>query len=212
MTKILHIISSPRGDESLTKKLGNAIIANLLKKHPASQVTELDLSKDPFPHLDQITINGFFTAPEQRDSALSAAVQRSDAAVAQLLDADIIVIGAPMYNAGITSGLKAYFDHIARARVTFRYTEHGPEGLCIGKKAYVAISSAGVFDKEEMRSSDFVSSYITHFLNFIGISDLAVFRVEGTSIPVLKDVALEKALNRIDAAFAETETVASPER
>lgn len=194
MTKVLHVISSTRGEESSTIKLGNAIIEKIKTGDPAATVKELNLSITPFPHLDQLQINSFFTPEDLRTPEQVEAVKRSNDAVAELQDADIIIIGAPMYNFSISSGLKAYFDHIARAKLTFRYSEGGAEGLLKNKKAYIAFSSAGVFDNEHMKVYDFAVPYIKHFLGFIGITDVITFRVEGTAIPGLQETAMEKAL------------------
>lgn len=207
MTKVLHIISSTRGAESLTRKLGNVIIDKVMANDPETVVKEVDLSKDPFPHLKQEQINAFFTPPENRTPELADAISRSDDAVAELFDSDVIVIGVPMYNFSITSSLKAYFDHLARARVTFRYTENGSEGLLKNKKAYIAVSSAGVFENDKMRPYDFATPYVKHFLWFIGITDITVFRVEGTAIPELQATAMDKAYESIETAFGETVTV-----
>lgn len=203
MTKVLHIISSTRGDSSLTRKLGAEIVEKIKASEPAAVVNELNLSENPFPHLENEQINSFFTPPEHRTPEQIELIRRSDEAVAQLFDADVIVIGAPMYNFGITSSLKAYFDHIARARVTFQYTENGSEGLCTGKKAYIAVGSAGIFDNDKMRAFDFATPYIKHFLWFVGIADVTVFRIEGTAIPGMQETAFEKALESVERAFAD---------
>jgi FMN-dependent NADH-azoreductase len=197
MAKILHIISSTRGPESLSIKLGNAIIERLKANDPNVVVKELDLSKNPYPHLEQEQVKSFITPEEYRTPEQVIAVKRSDEAIAELQEADVLVIGAPMYNYSITSSLKAYFDHIARARVTFSYTENGAVGLLKNKKAYIAFSSAGVFNNDHMKAYDFAVPYIKHFLGFIGITDVNVFRVEGTAIPGLQESALDNALESI---------------
>ena len=133
-----------------------------------------------------------------RTPELNMAVKNSDEAIAELQNADTIIISAPMYNFSITSGLKAYFDHVARAKITFKYTETGWEGLLKNKKAYVAISSAGIFNSGEMKQYDFATPYIKHFLGFIGITDATVFRVEGSGIPELQGSAMDKAINTVN--------------
>lgn len=90
-----------------------------------------------------------------------------------------------MYNFSITSGLKAYFDHIARAKVIFRYDENGSEGLLKNKKANIAVGATGLFDSDIGRPFDFATPYVKHFLSFIGITDVAIFRVEGAAVPEL---------------------------
>lgn len=195
--KVLHIMSSTRGIDSLTIKLGNAIVDRIKANYPNTVVKELNLSKNPYPHLEQEQINSFFTPEDMRTPEQITAIKRSDEAVADLQEADIVIVGSPMYNYSITSSLKAYFDHIARAKVTFRYTENGAEGLLKNKKAYIAFSSAGIFSNEHMLAYDFAVPYIKHFLGFIGITDVTVFRVEGTAIPGLQETAFDKAVESI---------------
>jgi len=122
------------------------------------------------------------------------AVRHSEEAIADITEADILVIGAPMYNFSIPSALKAWIDHVVRAGVTFKYDANGPEGLVKGKKVYIALSSGGVFSDGPMRSMDFAEPYLRHILGFIGLTDVTLFRVEGLSIPGVRETALEKAV------------------
>jgi FMN-dependent NADH-azoreductase len=107
------------------------------------------------------------------------------------------VIGAPLYNFGIHSALKAWIDHIARAGVTFKYDENGPEGLIKGKKVYLAVSSGAIYSTGPMQSFYFVVPYLKAVLGFIGLTDMTVFRVEGSSMPGMQDSALEKGISSI---------------
>lgn len=195
MKKILHIISSPRGNASYSIQLGNAIVEKLKAAWPGSTVNEYNVADKHFPHLEEAHITSFFTPPEARTAANIEALQHSDEAIGELFDADIIVIGAPMYNFSIHSSLKAWLDHIARAGVTFSYGEGGPKGLVTGKKAYIAMSSGGVYSEGPMKDKDFVAPYLKAVLGFIGITDVTVVRAEGTSLPGLKDTALEKGIS-----------------
>ena len=196
--KILHIISSPQGDASVTKKLGNAIIEKITAKYPDSVVTERDLTTNLFPHLDKVQIGSWFTPAENRSPRQMSAIQISDEAIAEMQEADIYVIGAPFYNFAIPSTLKAYFDHIARPGITFRYNDNGqPEGLLKGKKAYVATASSGVYSEGEFQSFDFVSPYLQFLLGFLGITDVSIIRVEGRKIDGIKETAFEKGVERI---------------
>ncbi|RKS19184.1 FMN-dependent NADH-azoreductase [Flavobacterium endophyticum] len=197
MKKILHIISSPRGDASMSIKLGNAIIEKLQAAYPDSQVKEHDLLKDRFPHLDEMHIASFFTPEENRSAQNKEAIRPSDEAIQEITDADIIVIGTPLFNFGIPSSLKAWIDHIARAGVTFKYDENGPEGLVKGKKVYVAMASGGIYSDGPMASYDFAVPYLKSALGFLGMTDITVYRVEGTMIPTIQDTALEKAVDGI---------------
>jgi FMN-dependent NADH-azoreductase len=197
MKKILHIISSPRGEASLSIKLGNAIIEKIKAEYPGSTVKESNLVKQQFPHLEEAHLTSFFTPAESRTPANIAAVRHSEEAIQEIKDADIIVIGAPLYNFSIHSALKAWIDHIVRAGITFKYDENGPEGLLKGKKAYIALSSGGIYSDGPMKSLDFVEPYLKHILSFIGLTDITVFRVEGSSIPGVQDTALEKGISSI---------------
>ncbi len=195
--KILHLISSPRGEASFSVKLGDAIVEKLQATNPGSTVTTRNLTNTPFPHLEEVHINSFFTPAENHTPQLAEAVQHSNESIAELKAADAIVIGVPMYNFGIHSTLKAWIDHIARAGQTFSYSENGPEGLVKGKKVYLAISSGGVYSDGPMKAYDFTESYLRSVLGFLGMVDVAVYRVEGLSLPNLKDEALDKAVAAI---------------
>jgi len=191
---ILHIISSPRKGESYSIKLGNGLVEKLQAANPGSTVKVHDLTNKPFPHLEEAHLQSFFTPAENRTPEQQEAVRHSDEAIAEIQAADVIVIGAPLYNFGIPSTLKAWVDHIARAGVTFRYTANGPEGLIKGKKVYVAVSSGGVYSEGPMASYDFVAPYLKAVLGFLGMTDVTVARVEGVAIPDLQATALEKGL------------------
>ena len=195
--KILHLISSPRGGASFSIKLGNAIVEKLQAANPDSTLTTHNLVESPFPHLEEVHINSFFTPQESHTPKFAEAIKHSNEAIAQLKDADAIVIGAPMYNFGIHSSLKAWIDHIARAGQTFSYSEKGPEGLVKNKKVYLAISSGGVYSEGPMKPYDFTESYLRSVLRFLGMTDITVYRAEGLNMPDLKEVALDKAIESI---------------
>ncbi|MNI61633.1 FMN-dependent NADH-azoreductase [compost metagenome] len=195
--KILHLISSPRGEASFSVKLGDAIVEKLQAANPGSTVSIRNLTNTPFPHLEEVHINSFFTPAENHTPQLAEAVQHSNESIAELKAADAIVIGVPMYNFGIHSTLKAWIDHVARAGQTFSYSENGPEGLVKGKKVYLAISSGGVYSDGPMKAYDFTESYMRSVLGFLGMVDVTAYRVEGLSLPNLKDEALDKAVAAI---------------
>lgn len=197
MKKILHVISSPRGEESFSIKLGNAIVEKIVEANPGSVVKVNNLPGNKFPHLWDEQIVSFFTPPEYRTNENIQAIELSDQAINELLEADILVVGVPFYNFGIHSTLKAWIDHISRAGVTFRFTETGYEGLVHGKKAYLAIASGGIYSEGIMQSFDFAGPYLKAILGFLGITDVTIVRVEGTAIPDLKDHVLERAINSI---------------
>ena len=197
MKKILHIISSPRGEASLSIKLGNAIIEKVKAEYPASTVTERNLVMQHFPQLEEAHITSFYTPAENRTPANIEAARHSDEAIQELADADIIVIGAPLYNFSIHSSLKAWIDHIVRAGVTFKINENGAEGLIQGKKVYIAVSSGGIYSEGPWQPFDFAEPYLKHILSFIGLKDITTFRVEGSNIPGVKETALEKGISSI---------------
>lgn len=195
--KILHLISSPRGEASFSIKLGNALIEKLQAANTDSTVKVHNLAKKPFPHLEEAHLNSFFTPVESRTPEMLEAVKHSDDAIAELQDADTIVIGVPMYNFGIHSTLKAWIDHIARAGITFRYTESGPEGLVKDKKVYLAIATGGIYSEGAMKSFDFTEPYLRSVLGFLGMTDITAFRIEGVNMPQFKEQALAKGINSI---------------
>jgi FMN-dependent NADH-azoreductase len=197
MKKILHIISSPKGENSFSIRLSNAIIDKLKTEHAGSVVRVKDLTKNPFPHLEEATLAAFFTPAENHTPEDKAAVKHSDQAIAELKDADIIVIGAPLWNFGVPSVLKAWIDHIARANVTFKYSEAGPEGLIKNKKVYVAMASGAIYSSGPMQPYDFVSPYLKGLLGFLGMTDLKVFRVEGSAYSGQAALALQKGIDSI---------------
>jgi FMN-dependent NADH-azoreductase len=197
MKKVLHIISSPRGEASLSIKLGNAIIEKIKAEYPGSTVKESNLITQQFPHLEEAHLTSFFTPAESRTPANIEAIKHSDEAIQEIGDADIVVIGAPLYNFSIHSSLKAWIDHIVRAGITFKYDENGPEGLLKGKKVYIALASGGIYSDGPMQSLDFAEPYLKHILSFIGLADISVFRVEGSAIPGIQDTALEKGISSI---------------
>ncbi|MCZ4224007.1 FMN-dependent NADH-azoreductase [Pedobacter rhodius] len=197
MKKILHIISSPRGEDSMSIKLGKAIISKIQETYPGATVHEHNLAKQQFPHLEEAHLVAFFTPAENRSAENVEAIRHSNEAIAEIQDADIIVIDVPFYNFGIPSTLKAWVDHIARAGVTFKYGANGPEGLITGKKVYLAIASGGIYSDGLMQGYDFAAPYLKSVLGFLGMTDVSIFRVEGASIPVIQDTALEKGIQSI---------------
>lgn len=195
--KILHLISSPRKGESISIKLANSIIEKLQAKHPESTVSVRDLTTEVFPHLDEVHLTSFFTPAESRSPELLEAVKHSDKAISELMDADIIVIGVPMYNFSIPSTLKSWIDHVVRAGATFKYAENGVEGLVKDKKVYLAIATGGVYSDGPMKAGDFTEPYIKNILGFIGLTDITAVRAEGIAITGLKEHALTKAIEQI---------------
>lgn len=178
MTTVLHINSSARTNGH-ANQLTDAFVREWAAKHPDHRIVQRNLTVEPIPHLAEETINAFFTPAEQRTDAQREAVRVSDELVAELFAADVVVIGVPMYNFGIPSTLKAYFDHIARAGTTFRYTSNGAEGLVKGKKVYIVAARGGVYSGTP---ADTQTEYLKTFLGFIGIEDVSFIYAEGLNM------------------------------
>lgn len=196
--KVLHIISSPQGEASISKKLGNSIIEKIMEKYPGSILKERNLVETPFPHLDQGQIGSWFTPAENRSPEQLNAIKISDEAIAELMEADVYVIGAPFYNFAIPSTLKAYLDHVTRPGITFRYNEQGqPEGFLKNKKVFIATASSGVYSEGAFKSFDFVTPYLNFLLGFLGITDINIIRAEGLRIDGVKETAFEKGVESI---------------
>jgi FMN-dependent NADH-azoreductase len=197
MKKILHIISSPRGEASVSIKLGNAIVEKIKSTYPGSTVLENNLVEKQFPHLEESHLTSFFTPPENRTEANQLAIRHSESAIEEIMDADVIIIGAPLYNFSIHSTLKAWIDHIVRSGITFKYDENGAAGLVKNKKVYIALSSGFIYSEGEMKAMDFASPYLKAMLGFLGMTDVSIIRAEGTSIPGIQDNALTNAIASI---------------
>lgn len=148
-------------------------------RHAGTRVIRRDLAADAVPHLDAERFAAFTTAADARTPAQQAVIAYSDALIDELRAADHIVLGLPMYNFGVPSQLKAYFDHVARAGVTFRYTAAGAEGLLTGKKATVFATRGGVLAGTPM---DTQTAYVRDFLRFIGIADVEFVYAEGLAL------------------------------
>jgi FMN-dependent NADH-azoreductase len=175
MKTLLKIQSSLLGSNGQSSRLADDFIATWLRNHPAGRVITRDLANDPIPHLTAARFESFGSKPEERTAEQQAVVDFSDALIAELRAADTIVLAVPMYNFSVPSTLRAYFDHIARAGVTFRYTSAGPEGLLAGKQAYIFVTRAGIYPE----ALDTQTAYLRQFLGFIGIKDVKFVYAEG---------------------------------
>jgi FMN-dependent NADH-azoreductase len=192
MTTLLQINASINNGNGQSSQLARQFVAAVLKRDPQVKVVVRDVAAaEPVPHLTAERFGAFITSPEQRSAAQQAVVAYSDLLINELQQADVIVIGLPMYNFGVPSQLKAYFDHIARAGVTFKYTEQGPVGQLTGKRAYVFAARGGVYAGTPL---DTQSAYVRDFLRFVGITDVEFIYAEGLAIsPQSKEAGLAKA-------------------
>lgn len=200
MNQLLQINTSLFSGEGQSSRLADQFVAAWRQRHPQAGVTTRDLAREPVPHLDAGRFRAFTTAPEARDAQQQAVAAYSDALISELQRADVIVLGLPMYNFGVPSQLKAYFDHVARAGITFRYTAQGPQGLLQGKKAYVFAARGGLYAGTPLDSQ---TNYVRDFLRFIGIAEVEFVYAEGLNLGAERQqAALHQAQDVIDRLAA----------
>lgn len=173
-TRVLEVSASARIEGSASRRLSGDLIAALDDRHEGVELIRRDLING-LPFVDEDWIEANFTPDEARTEKHRKALAFSDSLVAELSNADILVIGVPVYNFSIPAALKAWIDMIARARKTFRYTKDGPEGLLEGKKAYLVVATGGVPVGSPM---DFATPYLRHVLAFVGITDVEVIAAD----------------------------------
>src|ERR1700720_1923327 len=192
MTTLLQINASINNGKGESSRLADQFVAAFHKRHPKASIVVRDVAAaEPVPHLNAERVWAFITKPDDRSAAQRAVVAYSDTLINELKQADVIVLGLPMYNFGVPSQLKAYFDHIARIGVTFEYTEKGPVGKLTGKKVYVFAARGGVYEGTPM---DTQTSYVRDFLRFLGMTDVEFIYAEGLNMgPQSKQSALAKA-------------------
>lgn len=176
---ILQINSSARVVGSHSCNLSNQVSARLLEQHPDATLALRDLAVNPQPALDEVALQALFTPVDQRTPEQAARVALDDALIAEVQAADVLVIGAPMYNFGISSQLKNWIDAISRAQVTFRYTATGPEGLLKGKKVYVVLTRGGLYRNTP---NDTQMPYLKAFFGFLGMTDVEFIYAEGLAM------------------------------
>ncbi|HEY4318334.1 MAG TPA: NAD(P)H-dependent oxidoreductase [Herbaspirillum sp.] len=196
---ILQINSSARREGAISTRVANDIVARLQAKHSNSRLVLRDLAATPHPTLDEAALGALFTKPEERTAAQQARVALDDVLIAEIQAADIVVLGVPMYNFGVTSQLKNWLDAIARAQVTFRYGANGPEGMLTGKTVYLALARGGVYRDTP---SDSQMPYLKTILGFLGMSDLQPVYAEGVAMgPEALQNALTAAQTQIEQAI-----------
>lgn len=191
MSNVLIIKSSILSNFSQSNVLADFFIEQWRQEHPADVITVRDLAANPIPVLDGELVGAMRPSDQPLTPRQQEALQLSNDLIEELKSNDIIVIGAPMYNFNISTQLKNYFDLVARAGVTFRYTEKGPEGLITGKKVYVLTSRGGIHKDSP---TDLVAPYLKLFLGFIGMTDVEFIYQEGIAYgPDVAKKALEDA-------------------
>jgi FMN-dependent NADH-azoreductase len=201
MTTLLQINASLNTGNGQSSRLADQFVAAFHKRRADAKIIVRDVAAtEPVPHLNAERFGAFIAKPEARSAAQRAVVAYSDILINELKEADVIVLGLPMYNFGVPSQLKAYFDHIARVGVTFKYTEKGPVGLLAGKKVYVFAARGGLYAGTPM---DTQTSYVRDFLRFLGIADVEFVYAEGLAIsPESKEAGLAKAVAEIERLVA----------
>ncbi|NRB34363.1 MAG: NAD(P)H-dependent oxidoreductase [Rhodobacteraceae bacterium] len=176
MTKtVLHIDASARTEGSATREL----TAKIVERLGANTVLRRDLAAEALPQIDETWIGANFTPADDRDAAQADRLIQSDVLINELKAADAVVIGVPLYNFSVPAALKAWIDLVARAGVTFRYTEYGPKGLLEGKRAILAVASGGVPIGSEV---DFATNYMKHVLGFIGITEVEIVAADRMAV------------------------------
>ena len=201
MTTLLQINTSINNGNGESSRLARKFVDAFLSREPEASIVVRDVAAaEPVPHLDAERFGAFITKPEERNAAQQSVVNYSDKLIKELVEANVIVLGLPMYNFGVPSQLKAYFDHVARAGVTFRYTDKGPVGLLTGKKAYVFATRGGVYAGTPL---DTQTGYVRDFLRFIGITDVNFVYAEGLAInPQSREEGLARATAEIELLAA----------
>ncbi|MHC5349926.1 FMN-dependent NADH-azoreductase [Metapseudomonas furukawaii] len=179
MSRVLVIESSARQHGSVSRQLTQDFIAQWKAAHPGDEVVVRDLAAEPVPHLDADLLGGWMKPAEEQSAAEQAALSRSNLLTGEVLDADVLVLAAPMYNFAIPSTLKSWLDHVLRAGVTFTYTETGPKGLLTGKRAFVLTARGGIYAGGPL---DHQEPYLRQALGFIGIHDVTFIHAEGLNM------------------------------
>ena len=205
MTYLLRLDSSPRGADSYSRRLGDAVEARAVAAHGLDTVRRRDLDKLNLPHISQTTIEGFYTPPEAMTPALRDATRLSDDLISELKGAGAILVTAPIYNFGAPSSLKAWIDQIVRIGHTFGYDGTNFEGLVPVSNAYLALAygSAGYGEGEPMRAMNHLEPYLTSLLQFLGVASVQTFMVQGTTgdnAAALLDAAIQSTHTHFAAA------------
>ncbi|MBB3134172.1 FMN-dependent NADH-azoreductase [Rhizobium pisi] len=197
MSSILLLTSSPRAD-SLSTPIAVDLAEKLKNQKPGSVVVRRDLASNPLPHIDDLFTGAIRKPADARTAEEIAAIKTSDELVAELFAADTIVISTGLINFNIYSSLKTWIDNVARAGVTFKYTESGPVGLVTGKKVYVVLTSGGVYSQGPAAPLNHAVPYLKSVLGFLGITDIETIYVEGLAFgPEAAEKAIDAAKSRV---------------
>ena len=202
MSTALVITSSALGEASVSSQLVAETVASLRSHDPGLRVIGRDLGRNPIPHLDFDSATALRGEPV--NEAQAAARSLSDGLIAELKAADTLIIGAPMYNFGMPSTLKAWFDHVLRAGITFRYSENGPEGLLKGKRAMVIESRGGLYSEGPAQQMDSQEPHLRNLLGFMGITDVTFLRAEKLAFgPEAREQAIDAVRRQIEGTIGD---------
>ena len=200
MAKLLQINSSVFSEQGVSSQLADSFVSEWSRLNPGAEVVRRDLAADPIPHMDGARLKALMTPEADRSAEQARTVELSNRLITELQEADVLVLGAPMYNFSVPSQLKSWFDRVARAGTTFRYTENGPEGLLTGKKAYIFTSRGGVHKDQP---SDNVVPFVRQFLAFLGIDDVEIIYAEGLNMgDAFRESGIAEAKQQIQALIA----------
>jgi len=182
MTRLLSVTSSPVGEYSKSSALVHRFVDAWKHRSPPSEIIRRDVGATPPPHIDAEMIGSYYATAGDRSDAQRTALALSNELVDELMAADVIVVGAPMHNFGISSSLKTWIDHVARVGLSFRYTENGPEGLINGKKVYVITANGGTYSVgHPAYAMDHQTPYLKTVLGFLGMDDVTFIHAFGVS-------------------------------
>ena len=208
MTTLLHLDASARGAASLSRRLSRQYADAWLAANPGGQVVYRDLVLEPLPLLTDSWVSAAFSDPGGHDAAARFALSRSDALVDELSAADVVVIGAPVYNFSVPAALKAWIDLVARVGRTFRYGEAGPVGLLSGTRVVVVATSGSGPDALAAMGMDHHAAYLRGFFGFLGLVDVEIVTAHG-AVPELLEQTTAAATERLRALAAERTDVAA---
>lgn len=196
--KLLHIDSSILGDNSVTRGLGREVVEQWRQRHPDIEVTYRDLATEAPGHLTADSLAARQVPPDQLSPAQRAEAELGERLLAEFIAADVIVLGAPMYNFSVPSQLKAWLDRVLVAGRTFKYTEKGPVGLAGGKRVVIVSSRGGVYSEGPAQAMDHQESYLKAALGLAGVTDVGVIRAEGVNLgPQQRGQAIRAALDEV---------------
>lgn len=197
---ILCLTSSPRRDTSYSNLVAMRVLRELRQVYPDATVTIRDLARNPLPHIDEDFVIATRSIAGARTERQRNQIERSDALVDELVEADVLVIAAPMVNFGVPSTLKAWVDHVVRPDRTFRYNGTGAQGLLRGRRAILVLSRGGIYSGGPLRAYEHDESYLRSVLDFVGINDVQTILIEGMALgPEFAERAVDAAMRRAGA-------------